>query len=163
MKTKIRCFAACVVAALLSFVPLAQADVTSYFMQGGTNGGFGVVDLSTGAYTLRGNSGGPADSAVIRAEFMQAPTYSALSQTFGRVNLIQCGSMTLIGVSTEPYMDIGSTTNGLVQWQSVPSWLGLRAFSSGAIEASASSNKTNFRACALGCTVHSRCHGRVRV
>jgi hypothetical protein len=77
-----------------------------------------VVDLSTGAYTLRGNSGGPAISGlggyqggIYAGAYVFGPQPNALYQ----INPTN-GSMTLIGVSTEPYMDIGSTTNGLYKF-----------------------------------------------
>jgi hypothetical protein len=107
--------AVCIAAALLTFAQTARADSLAYFMQGGDNAGFGVVDLSTGAINLLGTSGGEAISGlgyyngvIYAGGYLNTPQPDALYQ----VNPAN-GSLTFIGNSSEPYMDIGSTMNGV--------------------------------------------------
>ena len=107
--------AVCIATALLTFVQPARAGSLAYFMQGGDNAGFGVVDLSTGAFSLLGHSGGEAISGlayyngvIYAGAYLSTPQPDALYQ----VNPAT-GSLTFIGNSSEPYADIGSTMNGV--------------------------------------------------
>jgi hypothetical protein len=111
----LRAVAVCIAIALPTFAPLAQADPLAYYMQGGDNAGFGVIDLSTGAFSQLGNSGGEAISGlgyyngvIYAGGYLFTPQPNALYA----VNPAN-GSLTLIGNSSEPYMDIGSTMNGV--------------------------------------------------
>jgi hypothetical protein len=107
--------AVCIAAALLTFVQPAGADPLAYFMQGGDNAGFGVVDLSTGAINLLGNSGGEAISGLGYYNgviYAGAYLFTAQPDALYQVNPAN-GSLTFIGNSSEPYMDIGSTMNGV--------------------------------------------------
>jgi hypothetical protein len=92
---------------LIAATASSAADVYAYQANG--DGGFGVVDLTTGVFTLRGNSGlqlaglGEAGGVLYATSTAAGPLYSVDTAT---------GALTAVGGSTH-FQDFGSTTTGL--------------------------------------------------
>ncbi len=114
MKAKQFLGATCAAAALLSFATSARADVLAYDATSG--GGFGVIDLSTGAFTSLGNSGqqlsglGNYGGAIYAGAYL----FSTDPNAFYQVNPAN-GSLTFIGDSSQANMVTGSTTGGIYE------------------------------------------------
>jgi hypothetical protein len=95
--------------ALCGAVSAQAADLAYDATRGGD---FGVVDLGTGAFTLRGNSGVQLTGLAVGAD---GALYSSRygGSDFYRINPLN-GSVTTIGISTGmTYLAIGSTLSGV--------------------------------------------------
>lgn len=95
--------------AAFSFVGSAQSAITAYDATRG--GGFGVIDLGTGAFTLRGNSGVQLSGLAVGSDGALYSGHYGGSE-FYRVNPLD-GSLTTLGNSGIAYEDIGSTLSGV--------------------------------------------------
>jgi hypothetical protein len=99
------------VAAFLCLVPSALADDVAY--AGSSIGAFGTMDLSTGVFTLEGNTTQTlAGMAVANGELF-ASSYHTTNGTLYTVDPAT-GALTTVGTATGfDYDDFGSTTTGL--------------------------------------------------
>src|SRR5262245_32026185 len=107
MKTKL--LAACVAAALLPFVPSAQADVLAYET---SFSDFGMVNLTTGQFTHLGNGG----QVYAGLGNYGGNLYAGINTgtNFYQVNPAN-GALTLIGNSGVSIVATGSTTAGVYE------------------------------------------------
>jgi PEP-CTERM motif len=99
------------VAAFLCLVPAALADNFAY--AGSNSGAFGTMDLSTGVFTLEGNSGQTLAGLAVAGGDIFASSYHTANGTLFLVDPAT-GALTTIGSATGvDYDDFGSTTSGL--------------------------------------------------
>jgi hypothetical protein len=98
-------------AACLWLVPSALADDVAY--AGSSSGTFGTIDLSTGVFTLEGNSGQTLAGLAVADGLIYASSYLTANGTLYTVNPAT-GALTTVGSATGvAYDDFGSTTTGL--------------------------------------------------
>lgn len=87
-----------------------RADDIAY--AGSSTGAFGTMDLSTGDFTLLGNSGQTLAGLAVADGSLFATSYHASNSTLYTVNTAD-GSLTSVGASGIDVDDFGSTTTGL--------------------------------------------------
>jgi hypothetical protein len=98
-------------AVFLCLVPSASADDFAY--AGSSSGTFGTIDLSTGVFTLEGNSGQTLAGLAVADGSIFASSYLTANGTLYSVDPAT-GALTTIGSATGvAYDDFGSTTTGL--------------------------------------------------
>jgi len=97
-------------AVLVSFVATAKADPIAYM--GTDTGEFGTIDLTTGVFSLLGNSGQTLAGMAVADGKLFASAYHTASGTLFNVNQAN-GALTTVGISGIDIDDFGSTTSGL--------------------------------------------------
>jgi hypothetical protein len=96
--------------ALLSSLATAKADPMAYM--GTDTGEFGTIDLTTGAFSLLGNSGQTLAGMAVDDGELFASAYHTASGTLFNINPAN-GLLTTLGNSGVEIDDFGSTTSGL--------------------------------------------------
>ena len=94
---------------LLVAAPSLRANNLAYMGTGG--GDFGIINLDTGSFSLRGNSG----QALAGMAVLNGTLYGSSVHTTGTLYSVNPanGVLTVIGPSALVYDDFGSTINGL--------------------------------------------------
>jgi hypothetical protein len=95
---------------LLSSLATAKADPMAYM--GTDTGEFGTIDLTTGAFSLLGNSGQTLAGMAVASGELFASAYHTASGTLFNINPAN-GMLTTLGSSGVDIDDFGSTTGGL--------------------------------------------------
>lgn len=100
--------------AVISAPVIANADAYAYLST--TSGNFGTLDLSTGAFTLLGNSGQGLDGLAVANGVLYgasfSSTYSSTSTNLYTIDPSN-GSLSLYSTVAGDLVDFGSTTSGL--------------------------------------------------
>jgi hypothetical protein len=99
----------CCAALLILSVGVLKADATAYANLDG--GDFGTIDLSTGAFTLLGNSGVTLSGMAVYNGVLYGDSLGGTG-TLYTINPAN-GSLTTVGSSGKSYVDFGDTTSGL--------------------------------------------------
>jgi PEP-CTERM motif len=95
---------------LLSSLATAKADPMAYM--GTDTGEFGTIDLTTGVFSLLGNSGQTLAGMAVDGGKLFASAYHTASGTLFNINPAN-GMLTTVGSSGVDIDDFGSTTSGL--------------------------------------------------
>ena len=99
----------CCAALLILSGGVLKADNTAYANLDG--GDFGTIDLSTGAFTLLGNSGVTLSGMAVYNGVLYGDSLAGTG-TLYTINPAN-GSLTTVGSSGKSYVDFGDTTSGL--------------------------------------------------
>jgi PEP-CTERM motif len=105
-------FRAVLCCAILFVLSTAAARADDMAFMGTINGGFGVVDLNTGVFTLDGNSGQTLAGMAVESATLYGSSYHTATGTLYTINPVN-GAVTAVGTSTVDIDDFGSTTSGL--------------------------------------------------
>lgn len=96
--------------------PMAYISIGSLTPDAPTNGNFGTVDLSTGAFTLLGNSGQDLDGLAVANGVLYGAstslTFDSTSTTLYTINPSN-GSLSYYSTVAGDLVDFGSTTSGI--------------------------------------------------